>query len=879
MTTRVASTAVRSAALLLTGSGALICALICALVSSVACAPESDPIPDPGVPWSLALERAERISGLRYEVALSLPAALDAPVTGSLIATFELSSEGASRPLFLDFAQRNENLLSVLVNGVETPPVVIDQHLHLPAERLTAGANRVEIELIAGNGSLNRSADLMYTLFVPDRARIALPVFDQPDLKARWTLTLEIPAAWRAVANAPVEEEVEILAAGEDRRVLRFAETEPLATYQLAFAAGRFEVESAARGGRTLRMLHRESDGERIARNAGLIFDLHTTALAWLEDYTGIPYPFAKLDFALLPAFQYGGMEHPGSIFYRAEALLLDDTATLDQELRRASLIAHETAHMWFGNLVTMEWFDDVWMKEVFANFMAAKIVHPSFPELDHDLRFLLAHHPAAYRVERTAGANPIRQPLANLADAGSLYGAIIYQKAPIAMRQLERLIGAETFRRGLRAYLAEHRHGNASWLDLIDTLDALSDDDLAAWSEIWVEQAGRAVVRTVLEIEDGQDSELALEQEDPAGFGRLWVQRLRVRAGSEKGGSVGFEVDLDARRVRVAGGLPAPDWVLANGDGEGYARFEPDERTLGFLLRRIGALPDPTARAVGWLGLWDALLEGRVAPVELIETALGLIEAEPDPQVVDRVLSDLEELYWRFLPPATRDQVAPRLERILWERLSAAPEITQKAMFYRALTRVAITRAGVDRLVEAWRTGVAVPGFELSEQDRIALVEQLAVRGIDGADALLEQQRAEIEDPDRRRRFEFILPALGSNAAVREAFALSFADPAQREREPWVLAALSAIHHPLRAPETEHLIGPALELLEEVQRTGDIFFPLAWLEAVLGGHRTQSAAAIVREFLDHHPDLPDRLRGKLLQAADPLFRAAELGG
>src|SRR5688500_13107584 len=152
----------------------------------------------------------------------------------------------------------------------------------------------------------------------------------------------------------------------------------------------------------------------------------------------------------MIPSFHVSGMEHPGAILYNQERQLLDESATQNQLLDRASTIAHETAHMWFGDLVTMQWFNDVWMKEVFANFMAAKIVNPSFPEVNHELRFLLAHYPAAYEVDRTPGANAIRQPLDNLNEAGSLYGAIIYQKAPIIMRHLEAIMGEELFREGL---------------------------------------------------------------------------------------------------------------------------------------------------------------------------------------------------------------------------------------------------------------------------------------------------------------------------------------------------------------------------------------------------------------------------------------------
>ena len=360
-------------------------------------------------------------------------------------------SADADAPLAFDFAPDRAGLLRAVSRGEEQVSIRhVNGHIIVPKESLQAGENRLTFTFDAGDAPLNRSADFLYTLFVPARAHLALPCFDQPDLKARWSLALEIPDTWEAISNgAEVGRD-----ARDDRIRVRFAETPPVATYLFAFAAGRFSVDTAQRDGRTFRMFHRETDAAKVARNRDAIFDLHAAALAWLERYTGIKYPFGKFDFLLIPAFQFGGMEHPGAIFYNATGLMLDESATQDQKLGRASLIAHETSHMWFGDLVTMRWFSDVWMKEVFANFMAAKIVNPSFPGINHDLRFLLAYYPAAYDVDRTAGTNEIRQPLANLDDAGTLYGAIIYQKAPIVMRQLETMMGAEPFRDGLREYL-----------------------------------------------------------------------------------------------------------------------------------------------------------------------------------------------------------------------------------------------------------------------------------------------------------------------------------------------------------------------------------------------------------------------------------------
>ena len=454
--------------------------------------------------------------------------------------------------------------------------------------------------------------------------------------------------AWRAVANGS-------LASREDqgdRALLTFSETDPISSYLFAFAAGEFQVEEAERDGRRMAMYHRETDRERVERNAGAIFDLHASALAWLEEYTGIPFPFEKFDFVLVPAFQYGGMEHPGAMLYRADALLLDESATQNAYLGRASVIAHETAHQWFGDLVTMTWFNDVWMKETFANFMAAKIVNPAFPEVNHELRFLLAHHPAAYGIDRTAGANPIRQPLDNLNEAGTLYGAIIYQKAPIVFTHLERLIGEAALRDGLREYLAAHAYGNAGWAELIAILDSRTTEDLVAWSRTWVEESGRPRVEVALATDGETITELAVRQSDPSEAGRVWNQRLDLRLGYGGDASETMPVHLRGAMAVAAeaAGRPAPDYVLANGSGLGYGLMALDPRTRDYLLAELPDIDDALTRAIAWVSLWELLLEGDVDPEGLIDLARRALLVETDEQNVSRILGSLTSAYWRYL-------------------------------------------------------------------------------------------------------------------------------------------------------------------------------------------------------------------------------------
>jgi len=829
----------------------------------------------PGVSWTLASERARVLSDVRYEMRLSLPDSLGQRIAGR--ATIRLRLNDVGRPLVLDFEQPRESVIAVQVTGGDVAYEFLNGHIVLPASALEIGENVIEIEFLVGDASLNRNREFLYSLFVPDRARFAFPCFDQPDLKARYRLTLDVPATWQAVANGAVLSHETT----GDRAVFRFAESEPISTYLFAFAAGEFRVLEAERGGRAMRMYHRETDSASVARNTAAIFDLHAGALDWLEAYTRIDYPFGKFDFVLIPSFQYGGMEHPGTIFYRASRLLLDESPTQNEELGRASPIAHETSHMWFGDLVTMEWFNDVWTKEVFANFMAAKIVNPAFPDIDHELRFLLTHYPAAYEVDRTAGANPIRQELDNLNEAGTLYGAIIYQKAPIVMRQLEELTGEEKLREGLREYLRAFQFGNATWPDLIEILDGLTEEDLASWSRVWVDEPGRPTVTTQLSLDErGTVSSLTLEQSDPLGADRIWSQRLDVWLGYPDTQRT-FPVHLKDLRLEVAdaAGSTAPSFMLPDGRGVGYGLFALDPASLDYLLQHTPALPTALTRGVAWLSLWDAMLEARVPPARIAGLATQALTSETDELLIQRILAYLWSTYWRFLPEAERLRRAPELESLLWRLMEEARTPSLKASYFNAYRSIALTGGAVQQLERVWRKELEIEGLPLSERDYTRLALDLALREVAGWEEILDGQERRIDNPDRRERFGFVRPALSADAAARDHFFESLKQPENREHEPWVLEALGYLHHPLRAAQSEKYILPSLELVEEIQATGDIFFPKNWLDATLDGHSSESAAAIVRDFLDQHPRYPPRLRGKILQSADGLFRAAAFRG
>ena len=850
-------------------------AAACLVLALAACAPPEREVmvPDSGIPITLAAERAAAIGDLSHELEFVVPGSVDEPVSGRIVSRMTLAD--ASRPLVIDFAPESgtENAVHALaVNGRPAEFTTVNGHIVIPPSELEGGETAVAIDFTAGDRALNRGPDFVYTLFVPALAHTVFPVFDQPDLKARYSLRLTAPEGWTAVSNgAAVSESV------DDGRVhVEYAETPPIPTYLFAFAAGRFQVERAERNGRAFRMFHRETDADKVLRNRDRVFDLHATALAELEAYTGIPYPFDKFDFVLVPAFQFNGMEHPGAVYYRDSSILLEQSATQGQRLRRASLIAHETAHMWFGDLVTMRWFDDVWMKEVFANFMAAKIVNPSFPGVDHDLRFLTAHYPAAYGVDRTAGTHPIRQELDNLDEAGGLYGAIIYQKAPIVMRQLESILGEDAFRAGVREYLADFRFGNAEWPDLIERLDERTAIDLAEWSRAWVEQPGRPRIETE---RGGDGAGLAFLQSDPVqGRGLDWTQRIEALVGSVDDHRA-VPVQLAGPRTEVdAPAAPPPDFVLPNGSGLAYGDVVLDAASRRYLLDRFTDFTEPLTRGAIWITLWEEMLGGRVPVGELMDAGLRDLAVEDTEQVAQLLLDGVRGLFWRYSTAASREEIAPRLERTLRAGIERSAASSMKAAYFSTFRSVVTTTGGVAFLERVWRGEESIDGLPLTETDETAVAEELALRSHPRAAGILEEQRERIQNADRQARFDFVVPSLSANADERNRFFDRLADPANREREPWVLDGLTHLNHPLRAEASLEHLRAGLEMLVEVRDTGDIFFPRNWMASQLAGHATPEAADIVRAFLaEQDPDYPPRLRRVILQAADPLFRAVEI--
>jgi len=826
-----------------------------------------------GVTKELAKQRKKNISDINYNLIFTIPDSLNKNITGKVIIKFKVKN--INDDLVIDFSADKKSLKSVKINDKHKNYTFKNEHIIVSNKYLIENDNKVEIEFTAGDNALNRNTDYLYSLFVPDRASTVFPCFDQPDLKATYDLKLEIPKKWIAVSNGSVEEINNTVG----KKIYKFKRSPLISTYHFAFATGEFRKLTKTKNGRTLSLFHREPNNEKVNINIDDIFDLHFIAIEWMEKYTGIPYPFKKLDFVAVPSFQFSGMEHVDAIFYRSSRLFLSKSASIESKMQRASLITHETSHLWFGDLVTMKWFDDVWLKEVFANFFAEKMIKPFFPEIDQDLVFINKRFPRAYLIDRTEGTTPIIQKLDNLKFAGTLYGKIIYDKAPIIMAKIEQMIGKDSLQESLREYLNTYEYGNANWNDLITILDKKTTLNLAEWSKVWVEKAGMPHISSHYELDkDNKISKFILKQKAYNSNDAVWSQKIEIL--TSKDGKINrYPVYLDKKELIIneIAGIDKPDYILLNGDGYGYGYFEMDTISLNFLMNNLCEINNSKIKAFSYITLYQAMLNYKLKPKQLINKIVCFLESENENLNIPVLLDYLKQIWWYFLSNKERAILANDIEPRLLNLIKSKNDKESSRLIYKALSSIFITKNLTDKQYNTWKYKKKFQGLKLSKSDYTNLAYELVLREHPKTEDIINEQLSRIKNPDYKKEVEFIFPALSPLQAKRDLFFVSLKKIENRQHEIWVRTALSYLNHPLRAKHSIKYLKTSLEMLEEIQATGDIFFPKNWLANTVGTYNSSEAAQIVRDFIKEHPNYNHNLKSKILQYSDLLFRAEKI--
>ncbi|HET9402306.1 MAG TPA: M1 family aminopeptidase [Candidatus Acidoferrales bacterium] len=821
----------------------------------------------------MARDRAGRVSNLRYELSFEL--APHAAVShGTERLQFDLKGEGA---LLLDY--REGTIDKIAVNGTSAAAALDNGHIELPANVLKQGANLVTIEFRSNVAPAGKpliryqdrddGSEYIYTLFVPMDASMAFPCFDQPDLKGRFQLTLAAPQDWTVISNTAVKI---ALAEGATKKT-SFEETRPISTYLFAFAAGPFQKIHDTAGLPGLYV--RKSQAQRAQSEAPEVEQIAKQGIEYLSNYFAQPFPFPKYDMVLIPGFAYGGMEHAGATFLREESVLFRTAPTHLDHLGRDILVLHELTHQWFGDLVTMRWFDDLWLKEGFAQYMAYQSLASLMPDENIWKRFYESIKPGAYEIDSTQGTTPIYQDIPNLKDAKSAYGAIVYSKAPGVLKQFAFALGGDTFRDGLRMYLREHAYGNAEWSDLVSAEERVSGKSLHAWADAWIRHRGMPEVDVTWSCGGDKLQRLSLEQHDVLGTDAVWPLTTQILV-SSKGASNRLRADLQSRTVEITAtpGTPCPDYVFANDSDYGYGRFLLDSKSQEYVVAHISDIRDVFPRTLLWGALWDSVREAKLAPRDYLALAAQLLPKETDLSLLQSMLSSSATSLHRYVSDKTRLELVPQFEELEARRMvdSEAPDM--RILWYRGFRSIAETPDALAKLKALLNGNLTVPGVQLRPLDRWTMVTSLLALKDPEANSIFEAERKRDPGGDGQK-YAYVAEAARPEAGVKQKYFDEYLHNAARE-EDWIQSSLRSFNYWNQSELTAPFLRPALDALPQIKRERKIFFLVDWLNAFIDGQRSPTARAEVHEYLRTATIEPD-LRLKILQAVDELDRTVKI--
>ncbi|WP_329394531.1 aminopeptidase N [Streptomyces lydicus] len=852
-----------------------------------------------------ARQRGRLLDVDAYDVALDVRSAVaqgpDADTFRSRTTLrFRCAEPGAST--FADLLA--PEVVSVTLNGRELDPATVFDGTRIALDDLAAENTLVVDARCAysrtGEG-LHRFVDpedgevYLYTQYEPADARRVFANFEQPDLKAPFAFEVTAPEGWVVLSNGAQEGEAE---AGRHR----FATTEPISTYITAVVAGPYHYVSDSyrrtfADGTELEIPLGALCRKGLAKHfdADDVFTVTKQGLDFFHDHFDFPYPFGKYDTAFVPEYNLGAMENPGCVTFREEFIFRGKVTEASYE-RRANVILHEMAHMWFGDLVTMQWWDDLWLKESYADFMGAFALVEATRFTGGWITFANRRKSWAYRADQLPSTHPVTADIRDLEDAKLNFDGITYAKGAAVLKQLVAYVGQDAFLEGARRYFKRHAYGNTRLADLLAVLEETSGRDMAAWSRSWLETAGVNSLTPQVTY-DAQDriTELSVLQEAAPAHPELRPHRVAVGlyrrqsvfSGSGDAALVRYahvEVDVTGPRTAVPelAGLERPELILVNDEDLTYCKVRFDEGSLATLRARLGDLTDPMARALCWAALWGLTRDGLMPPRDYLDLVRRFAGKETDIGVLQSLHGQAQTALEYYSAPDRREPAARELaEGARHELRLAEPGSGHQLTWARHFAAIASTPADLQLLKGLLEGTAKIDGLEVDQELRWAFLEPLAAHGL-ADEALIAAELARDDTASGKRHQVRCLAArpsaevkerawadvvesdVLSNALV-EATIAGFAQPGQR--------ALLAPFAPRYFAAIERVWQErSIEIAMDVVRG---LFP-AWLveqstldaaDAWLAGHE-QAAPALRRLVLEERDDLARALRAQACDEA-----------
>lgn len=707
----------------------------------------------PGVNISRA-EAAERASHLQvesYKVTLDVTTGEDTFYSKSEV-RFSCSTPGYST--FIDAC--GKRVISATLNGAVVDATAFDGESIFLTN--LAEQNHLVIELDgiyskSGEG-LQRSVDpsdgeiYLYSQGETAYSRHMFPCFDQPSLKATFTLTVTTPGHWAAISNNPVESKE---VTGE-KAIWKFTTTPRIPMYLAALIAGPYShVQDVYKGQKDvpLGIYCRKSMEQYLDPED--IFLLTKQGFEYFEKTFGLAYPFDKYDQIAVVDFNFGAMENAGAVTFREDVLVFRSHVPEKMYMSRANVILHEMAHMWFGDLVTMSWWDDLWLNESFAEFMAYLAMAEGTRFKGGWAGFNSERKNWAYRQDQLSSTHPIVADMVDIEAVNANFDGITYAKGASVLQQLVFHVGRENFISGLQKYFAKHAWANTTLKDLFDELEATSGRSLDTWAATWLQTAGVNTLSPELEFEGDTYASVAIKQlapAVPAGSTELRPHRLAIALYDIAGDAIKLRTSIE---LDVAGPLTVvPDFtgekiadlLLINDRDLSYAKLRFDPRSLQTLKTHLGKISDPLTRALCWAAVWDMHRDGEISTNDFLDIAFAGLPGENDDAVVNITLTQMYTSVEAYCTDDQRNEMRLKIANGLNELTkSAAPGSDLQLIFARAFAQNAVTSADIDS-VRALLNGAA-PGLVVDADLRwffiIALAERSAISKAE-LDAELEQ-------------------------------------------------------------------------------------------------------------------------------------------
>ena len=640
-----------------------------------------------------------------------------------------------------------KRVISASLNGVAFEVKDYDrQTIHLPP---LAAENELclEIEGIYSNTGegLHRFVDpadgevYLYTQFETGDARQMYACFDQPDQKATFTISTITPKHWEVISNYEIDSVTDI---GSESKLTQFKESQVISTYVTAIVAGPYQhVHDEYVGEKTipLGIYARKSFFQYV--DADNIFRVTKEGFAYFEKTFGLAYPFGKYDQLAVAEYNWGAMENVGCVTFHEDVLIFRSKVTESKHLGRASTILHEMAHMWFGDLVTMKWWEDLWLNESFAEWASYMATSEATKYTTAWTEFNALRKNWAYRQDQLSTTHPIATEMKDLEDVKTNFDGISYAKGASVLQQLVEHVGRDNFIKGLRIYFAKHAFKNTTLNDLMVELEATSGRDLKPWAATWLQTAGVNTLRPDIEIESGVYKKIAIKQEAPTmpvESKELRPHRLRIALFDISGDalvkrkSVALDIAGALTEVTELRGEKEADLVLINDGDLTYAKLRFDERSIATLKSHLGGLNEPLARALIWASLWDSVRDGELSASDYIAIALNALGTESDISIVSATNVNIDTAIWHYAAPAHRAALRAKVSDALNKFLKAsAAGSDHQLAFARAFAESAATPEQSKEIVEILNG--SIKGLTIDAELRWHLVICAVKRGLLG--------------------------------------------------------------------------------------------------------------------------------------------------